>query len=121
MDLDIERLIEICEAAGEVYGVVAYPQKTGSQVPSHAFVVGLRQVPIDHGWALTIEDAAFIAAAREHFPELLRRWKRVRELLVGVYNVDCAGCLGSIVGDVTLGEDEMEELRELLDLPAEGK
>lgn len=60
-------------------------------------------------------DAAFIASAREHFPELLRRWKRLRELFIQSQYTR--------LGMAVMTQDNLAEIMDLLeaDLPAEGK
>jgi hypothetical protein len=114
--MDVEKLIELGDKAapgpwgwgmldenGEVTGVC----RVVSGVPDVENIM----------FETRKEDARFICAARAHFPELLRRWKRVSEL-VGFYvrqypEWQCHS--------IEIPHRHRAELRELLDLPAEGK
>lgn len=109
-DLRIDEELRICEAA--------------TDGPWKEFACGVLKGPFwvvsnERGWEqLTTfgnpADATFIAHARTGYPVALRELARLRELLAGVYRIDCAGQLGSIQGDVTLTEDDLAEVKEIL-------
>lgn len=106
--MDVEKLLAVCEAATsgpwhelEEYGRTGVVCGAGISVLEHC----------------KSANAAFIAAAREHFPELLRRWKRVSEL-VGFYVREYPDWQ---CHSIEIPHRHRAELRELLDLPAEGK
>lgn len=111
--MDLEKLIAVCEAATDQPWAIVGP----SLCDPEDFGVHSRDKYIAE--ELSECDAAFIAAAREHFPEALKKLQRLRELLQYARAYRTSSAYGTSVECRGLTPESVAELRKLLglDLP----
>ena len=119
--MDVDKLLALSEAATPGPWMTHVAGKCHARGALVDFYDVVTECDDDIAEGVLLEDAAFIAAAREHFPEALRRLKRLAELQNKIYYCKVSAIDPMCIAlRASLTEAEMKELRELLDLPAQG-